>query len=183
MIKPLLLFIVLLLAACGGNNYPVPMPEFPHRQTTPRGVKVRSTVNVPVSVLENVDNGIQDQLTKINHDFPQWQNLRTFTDYKVDFVDPMATSTGTNSAGCPALLVQGYNAAGTVYGVRNDGLPPTIVLPQQQAVNWRCTEYLRNTIFYESEHLRESKNDQDVFEFFATGPNDIHPHNYKLLPQ
>lgn len=179
MIKIFFLSICLLFASCGGNdNYPVPMPEFGFSHTTARGVKVRSTVNVPVHILEIIDNGIQDQFNKINPFYTQWNNLNNHSQYRLDFVNPAAV----NSAGCPALLVQGVNAAGTVYGVRNDGLQPTIVLPHQQSVNWRCADLLRNVTFYESEHLREWANDQQVFYFFATGQNDVHPHNYKLLP-
>ena len=155
--------------------------EFKHSYRTPRGVDVKSTVEVPMNVLFTIDQGILMQLDRINIARPDWKNKLNPNQYAVLFVDPMATNVETDP-GSPAILIKGIQSAGTVIGFNGDaGMKQSyIVAPHQADTQWRYIDYLRRTIWYESEHDRECnepdpKNpSNDCYHF--RGVNDIHPH-------
>lgn len=158
----------------------VPLPEtFPINATTPGGIRVASVVPVPDSVLPLLDEGITNQLDRINAAKPEWANYKNLSDYIVLFIEPMATNKETDP-GSPAIIVKNglsyTQAAGTCVGLGNQGTgAPMIVLPHQEATNWSHTDYLMHSVWNESEHVREWTNDQTVFWSF-TNAGDIHPH-------
>lgn len=158
-------------------------------QRTPQGCKVRGVVDLPAAFLAFVDTGIQNQIDRYNVHYPTWENYKKISDYNILVVDPMATNVETDP-GSPALLVHGYQSAGTCIGVNpyDNGKPhpawqfwkravrvPWIVVPHQADSNWSHGDYFMNTIHNESEHVREATNDREVFMSYAiTG--DVHPH-------
>lgn len=147
-----------------------------YKQISPMGVRFFSTVKLPVDAMLLVEDGIENQIERHNERFPQWRRYHLLTDYDVIFIDPMATNVETEP-GSPALLVKGYQAAGTCIGL--DGLPavdrPHIVLPHQENQEWRFRDYLMRSAWHESEHVREWENDIEVYARFI-GAGDVHPH-------
>lgn len=161
-----------------GITFPngIHLPGTPgYAYATPGGAQVVSVVPVPADVLPLIDEGITNQLTRINAAKPDWANKRNISDYHIFFIDPMATNQ-VNDPGSPALIVSGYQTAGTCVGVAGDGFGGDfIVLPHQQATQWRYRSYLVNSAWSESEHIREWFNDTGVFYGFL-GTGDVHPH-------
>lgn len=159
-----------------GITFPsgVHLPGTPrYAVNTPGGVLVISDVTVPADALTAIDEGITNQITRINAAWPGWTVGANLNEYKVFFIDP----TATNQDGSPAILVYGIQSAGTTIGVANDGFPYSVlVLPHQQATNWRYRDYLMRSAWHESEHDREWHNNQGVFYYFVQPGMDVHPH-------
>lgn len=187
----LLLLVLALFKGCGEDKninqgldaigIPSSHAEFKHEYTTPFGVKVRSTVKVPPQALDAIDRGILEQLDRINRAKPEWTNRQSPSQYAVLFVDPMATNVETEP-GSPAILIKGVQSAGTVIGWNGDaGMKRSyIVAPHQDATQWRYLDYLKRTIWYESEHDREcnepnERQPSDECRYYQT-VNDVHPH-------
>lgn len=158
-----------------GTAAPIPA-RLPYSFRTPGGVFVASVTNyVPDAALAAIDEGITNQLTRTEAAHPEWAAKRLLPDYRVIFIDPMATNAETEP-GSPALLVWGIQSAGTCIGVGGDGVyPEYIVLPHQADSGWNYIDYLMHSAWHESEHIREWFNDQAVFNSFI-GSGDIHPH-------
>lgn len=188
MFKRIAIIAVLILSAtafkCGSKptdppaNAPcgVPMPNaFPVNVTSPGGVWVIADVPVPSEALTAIDEGIALQIERSSFYNPTWVNKRHLSDYKVMFVDPMATNVETDP-GSPALIVHGIQTAGTVVGVGGDGCNVNFILiPHQAASNWTHIDYLKQTARNESEHDAEWANDPVIFRSFAIS-GDVHPH-------
>ncbi|MCZ2392217.1 MAG: phage virion morphogenesis protein [Acidobacteria bacterium] len=173
---------------------PMHVAKFKYTYRTPEGAEVLSTVEVPSLALDLIDEGIENQLTRINAAKPDWSRFKQISDYRVLLVDPMATNQVTEP-GSPAIIVSrfGYpqsQTAGTCLGVmwqprwNADGsytLPgtgldhPYIVVPHQSNQGWHFRDYFMRSVWHESEHIREAMNDWATFQHFQ-GSNDIHPH-------
>lgn len=166
-------YINLELQEFGINNT---YTRFKYNYKTPKGAEVISTAMVPPDALATVDEGIQKQIDCYDRLEPTWANYKNVSDYGVLFINPMATNQETEP-GSPALLVNGYQTAGTCVGVhpRSNLKKSWIVLPHQTNTNWRFREYLKQSARNESEHVREYRNDYGRFLIYATG-NDSHPH-------
>lgn len=151
--------------------------RFAKEYRTPGGVPVTSTVDVPANVLPFIDAGINRQIGCYNAKYPFWSRYKLLGEYKVLFIEPSGVSE-VSLPGAPIIHVGGYGSAGTCIGcnpisaVRPDLY---IVLPHQKAQNWRFTEYLKNAADYESEHVREFRNDYNIFIQWAHS-GDVHPH-------
>lgn len=162
-----------------GITFPngIHLPGTPgYAYATPGGAQVVSVVPVPDDVLPLIDEGITNQLTRINAAKPDWANKRNISDYHIFFIDPMAVNQ-VNDPGSPALIVSGVQTAGTCVGVAGDGFSGDfIVAPHQQDTQWRYRSYLVNTTWHESEHQREWANDRGVFYYFVQPGMDNHPH-------
>lgn len=158
---------------------PAHIAKWKYEYTRPGGGKVRSTVYVPVVALQDVTDGINEQIIRYNAVYPEWVNYTDAADYDVLFVDPNAETID----GKPALLVSGglgrgrIKTAGTVIGVQPYSILPRpyIVLPHQEKSGWVYRDYLKHAAWFESEHVREWMNDRTVFYSFAT-VGDVHPH-------
>lgn len=157
----------------------VPMPlSFSTNVISPSGVWVIADVPVPQEALDDIDTGITNQLIRTRLAEPSWTEKNNFSDYHLMFVEPMATNQETEP-GSPALIVKGYQTAGTVVGVGNDGCNMDfIVLPHQRDSNWKYRDYLMHSAWHESEHDREWPNNKNIFFSFANA-GDVHPH-YRL---
>lgn len=189
--KSLIVLFAVLLFACGGGagggfnddeihrslddiGIPKHVAKFRFSQITPKGVKVRSTVQVPATALTYIDAGIDELLSRYLLKYPQWTTFTKHSDYSVVFVDPMATNVETEP-GSPAIFVRGYQSAGTNIGNCKTCFPPVhIVAPHQEKEGWRFRQYLINTIWYEGEHIFEG-NDINVWSQYVGGVDD-HPH-------
>lgn len=179
-----LIFLAIIVAIVGAVVYfgflrkrifrlAIEIPNLPYQFTTPRGVRVRSTVPVPDSALSTIDAGIMRQLVRASAAHPDWSSYAVLSDYDVMFIDPQATNQ-INYPGSPAIVVHGIQAAGTCIGLGDGYIKPTIVLPHQAASGWTFMEYLAESARNESEHVRLWNNDLQLFGFY-TGTNDIHP--------
>lgn len=161
-----------------GITFPngIHLPGTPgYAYATPQGGQVVSVVTVPDRALAVIDEGYTNQLTRINAAKPEWANKKTIPEYKIFFIDPMATNQ-INDPGSPALIVSGYQTAGTCVGIAGDGFGSDfIVLPHQAATDWQHLDYLMHSVWHESEHIREWFNDTGVFYGFL-GTGDVHPH-------
>lgn len=155
---------------------PATYAQFRYKFRTPAGVCVRSTVNVPQRQRELIDSGIRKQLERVNRAQPLWNKGSDLYGYNILVIDPMAVNVVTEP-GSPALKVFGVQCAGTCIGVfpHDDVKQPYIVVPHQEASNWQYEQYWENSIWYESEHVRESLNDTGIFMSFE-GTDDVHPH-------
>lgn len=150
--------------------------KFDYEYTTPKGVRVRSVVHIPDTAFNDIDVGIENQLTRHNAKYPQWQNYKLHSDYDVLVIEPTSVAV-INTPGAPTIDVKGIQAAGTCIGVhfrRQWPDKPYIVVPHQQKQEWRFRTYLVNSIWAESEHVRLYKNDTVLFSFFR-GERDVHP--------
>lgn len=185
--RKFLLLFLLLVAACGGPQTPeqgiysaldelgIPRHEaqFKFDTLTPKGVQVVSTVPVPPNALSDIDAGIDKQLECVAPLHPSWGEADTHADYRVYFVDPRGHHP---TQGWPEIHVQGIPAAGTAIGNVRSGWPKRwLVLPHHGTVNWGMGEYLQHSIRHESEHIRASQNDREVFERFVGPGYDVHP--------
>lgn len=162
------------------------------RQYTPKGACVWGTVKVPQEQLESFDEGISRQIAASSAEFPNWKLFRKHSDYSALVIDPMATN-HVNEPGSPALIVSTGNsqiqcagvclgtswtptisADGTSYKLQGTSIDhPYIVVPHQVATGWRFTNYWRDSVGNESDHLALF-NDLELFEYYR-GPRDIHP--------
>jgi hypothetical protein len=168
--------------ALSGFGIPKSKAMFAYTYTTPQGVAVRSTVAVPGSALQSIDDGINNQIIRHNAAYPKWDKGKTFPEYRLLFVDPMAFNEFTDP-GSPALLVNGVQTAGTVLGMIEGNLSPVkepyIVLPHQQDSQWSHVDYLMHSAWNEGEHFREwlNRDNEPVGKWKEyEGPNDVHPH-------
>lgn len=164
---------------------PADNARFNQEFITPRGVKIKSVSDIPINILILTDVGITNQLTRITFAHPDWNHFTNPNDYSVLVIEPMVT----NRDGSPAIKVKGIQSAGTVigltwaptwkdgkYSLTGTGIDrPYIVVPSQEAVQWRYTDYWMRSIWHESEHVREGMNDWNDF-LNHLGANDIHPH-------
>jgi hypothetical protein len=139
---------------------------------TPAGSRVLSPVPVPDEVLTVIDEGIASQIARMPAD---WTRLRSHSDYSVRFVEPDVYAMD----GSPDLIVGGTESAGTMLcsepGKNQLECDPAnlyIKVPYQ--VGWRYLDKLRNTIWYEAEHLAETQDPAAFMKY--TGTNDVHPH-------
>lgn len=146
--------------------------------------EIISTVPVPDGARRLLAEGIRRQIACYSETKPDWAKGTTFADYTVVFVDAPfvddANRNGpriTNRDGSPAILVMGFQSAGTAIGVTAHSAVkrPYIVLPHQAESNWAYPDYLRNSADYESEHIREALNDYAEFLRWAHA-GDVHPH-------
>lgn len=156
--------------------------------TTPRGAKVRSTVPVPPDFLNAIDEGLDRQINRLSGMFPKWTAGKNISDYTVVFVDPnpgggqTACQNEVTEPGSPCLYIGGQKSAGTAVGTDEqwtelDKVVP-IVVPQQQAQQWRFREYFVNSIHNESEHVRGwlNRNNEPTGVFYHfIGEYDVHP--------
>jgi hypothetical protein len=152
-----------VMFSCGDNPSPggAPGPDYSYR--TSGGARVTSPVAVPAEALAQIDRGLNEQIARMPAD---WMNVRRVA----DFTDPQAW----NQDGSPALVVGGIQTAGTVKGLGGGG-DIYILLPHQQAVDWRYGDYLMHSAWNEAEHFSEWFNDKAVFNQYAVA-NDVHPH-------
>jgi hypothetical protein len=184
----ILFLFCLAIISCQKNGYdddavhralddigiPKHLSKFKYDAVTPKGIKIRSTVQVPAQTLADIDTGIDELLARYPLKYPQWTSHTKHSDYSVVFVDPMATNVETEP-GSPAILVRGYQSAGTNIGACKTCFPPIhIVAPHQEKEGWRFRQYLINTIWFEGEHIFEG-NDINVWQQYVGG-NDSHPH-------
>lgn len=147
---------------------------FKYRYTTPEGMKIVSTRVIPARFLQNADIGVLNQIKQYTYLNPHWINRMKVSEYRLAVIDPVRT----NEDGTPALLTNGQQAAGTCIGVTAYTIPHDwMVTVHQEDSGWKFPEYWRNSIWYESEHIRERYNDQPTFDHFATS-GDVHPHAF-----
>ncbi len=164
-----------MMSALDDLGIPKHKANFKFDYVTPRGIKVKSTATVPEKALTLIDSGIENQIVRHSARYPSWALGKEHVEYSVLFIEPMATNVETEP-GSPALLVKGIQTAGTCIGERPASMPLVhIVLPNQGDTDWRYEDYLMFSAWYESEHIRESMNDWDVFYEFV-GAGDVHPH-------
>ncbi|HQZ81647.1 MAG TPA: hypothetical protein PLR83_00375 [Pyrinomonadaceae bacterium] len=138
-----------------------------------------STVEVPAQMLPVVRIGIRRTITRWLEKFPEWTNERELSDYRMLFIDPMAT----NRDGSPAIKVKGIQSAGTTIGLGEAPITerPYLVLPHQGDSGWRYTDYLRDASANEADHYIAGCNNLIVFWWFL-GRRDIHPHDLSTYP-
>lgn len=154
--------------------------QFKFNVVTAGGVKVKSTVPVPADILPLIDAGIGRQITKHTAQYPNWTAHKNLSDYEVLIIDPMGINQETEP-GSPCIFAQGYQTAGTCIGTypRTNIKVPKIVVPHQANQSWQYREYFLNSIWFESEHVREWVNMNNdptgIFWHYATA-GDQHPH-------
>lgn len=169
-----ILAIVAFLILRNRKATPPSSPEIPagYSYVTPAGSRVLSPVAVPDEVLMAIDEGIAMQIERMP---AEWTRLRSHSDYAVRFVDPEVYAMD----GSPDLIVGGTESAGTMVcsepGVNQLNCNPAnlyIKVPYQDV--WRYLDKLRNTIWFEAEHLAETQEPATFMKY--TGTNDVHPH-------
>jgi hypothetical protein len=155
------------------------LAKFEKKYVTPLGAQVRSTVDVPNEFLSLIDDGIQNQIVRHNRAFPNWNNFKMVSDYKVLLIEPMGTNKETEP-GSPCIFVNGWQTAGTCLGTyERTKLDPYIVVPHQAQQNWQYKDYFMRSVWHESEHAREWKNllNEPTGRFFYyANSGDVHPH-------
>jgi len=162
-----------------GNDAGIPKEycNFKYRYKTPKGRKVISTVKMPATVLQNCDIGTQNEINQYNFKKPTWDKLKQISEYPtLCFIDPMAV----NHDGTPAIKMKGVQCGGFCAG---NGITSVTsknqysFFPQQEKDGWKWNQYIVNTTWYESEHIREYSNDIPLALTY-TGENDVHPHAF-----
>ena len=171
-----------ILAALSSVGIPGTAAEFRYSYTTPGGVSVQSTQEIPPRVLDIIDTSINLQITRISLARPTWNNHISLSNYSVLLIDPTAYSQ-IDLPGAPLIQLPGGTTAGTVIGIH--GTRKTvdlsyIVVPHQNGQNWRFLEFFSQAVYNESEHDRECNEPsrlapyQECDQF--SGWNDVHPH-------
>lgn len=133
------------------------------------------TDEVRALVSNRVVSGLSRMLAASRRDYPSWTNMMNTSQYVVCFIKKMAT----NMDGTPALVVSGYQTAGTISNVFPDGGRrgfQQIILPIPD--DWLAENYapyLEASAYNEGEHVVEYNNDFGLFLQYV-GSNDVHPH-------
>lgn len=144
---------------------------------TPAGITIWSTVeNVPQAFLETVDASARRVIRNHTRRYPHWKNHLDLSQWSMCLIDPMTTNQET-VPGSPALIVNGYQTAGTVIGTGAHAAlkPPMFVIPHQADRGWVFLDYFAASVYNEGEHLFERVNDYGTFLYYATA-GDVHPH-------
>lgn len=159
-----------------GLGIPKHKAKFKYSTRTFDGVKVISTVPVPEEAIREIDEGISILFDHQDARRPEWDKMRDPAEFTVLFIEPHGVNVETEP-GAPHLSVGGVTTAGTNIGAAPNQAcdRPYLVLPHQKDQEWRFLEYLRNSVFYEGEHVREWANDPAVWARFV-GAGDSHPH-------
>lgn len=150
-----------------------------HTYTTAGGVPVESADPIPTHALQELENGISNQIRLYTEQNPNWTAGRLLTDYRVMVIKQM----GLSSGGQPVMYVKGTPSAGTVIGCNERleqlSLKPIVVIVSQHEQNWEQLEYFRHSAHAESEHAREyycrRMEPTGVFYYWAH-VGDTHPH-------
>jgi hypothetical protein len=147
-----------IFRALSGIGIPKTECKFKYDYVTPKGVPVKSVVQVPAEALQLIDAGISVQIARYTQVFPNWNFGKTFGEYRVLFVEPRGV-TVENDPGAPLIYVNGTSAAGATIGMEPGNLSPVdrpmMVIPHQEKQNWSHKEFLLNTATAESEHTPE----------------------------
>ena len=127
--------------------------KFKHTIVTPGGAEILSTVDIPMNFREAYDGSILRMIDNHKRAYPDKPVPDEISDYPAIFIDPMTTNQ-ENDPGSPALLVSGYQTAGTVIGtaVGSKVSPPRLVIPHQQNQQWAFLDYFKATVYNEGEH-------------------------------
>jgi hypothetical protein len=166
------------------NGIPKTFRQFKHSGTTPGGAEYRSTVPFPLDAQRAYDAGIQKQIDIFTQspDYRHWPNARNISDYRLDLIEPSGINE-VNEPGAPHTTVDGITTAGTVIGMgemwEELKLFPRLVIPHQAGQGWRFLNYLRDTAWFEGEHLCEFMNRTSSPEnlyLYYTHMGDVHPH-------
>lgn len=150
-----------------------------HSYTTPGGIKVESADPIPPHALQEIENGISNQIRLYTEQNPKWTAGKTLAEYPVMVIKQM----GVNSDGSPHMHVKGWWSAGTMFGGNERweilDKKPIVVIVSQHEQDWRFLEYFRHSAHAESEHLREwlCRNMEPTgrFHYWAHSA-DQHPH-------
>jgi hypothetical protein len=167
------------------SPFPVPPSPDPQdhtgfkQQHTPLGALVLSSTDrpsIPARALVLIDEGIS---LCINRMPASWVECRDHSDYILKFIDPMATNVETDP-GSPALLVMVQGKDGMeqvqVAGYTVFGSESSMILPHQFSSDWSFEDYLRGSVWSESEHWTEHANDMNEFDRWLYVVGDSHPH-------
>jgi hypothetical protein len=152
--------------------------QFPFNYKTPAGIPVGSTKEIlpeyQADVFRAFEYGVQNRINSTNAKFPEWTKKTALNDCVIGLIDPHKT----NGDGSPALIVSGFQSAGTVIGVEQFPVYPVqmIVLPHQADTNWKYLNYLSLAARNESEHDAEFANDRNYALSLAVS-GDVHPHH------
>ena len=143
---------------------------------TPGGAEILSTVDIPMHFREAYDGSILRMIDNHKRAYPDKPVPDKISDYPAIIIDPMTTNR-ENDPGSPALLVSGYQTAGTVIGtaVGSKVSPPRLVIPHQSLQGWAYLNYFASTVYNEGEHSAEARYDREVYQRYMGG-DDQHPH-------
>lgn len=165
------------------DHWGIPKPERKWRfdYTTPKGAKIKSTVEVPASAQTAVDEGIQRCIDRFHRAFPNWDKYQKVSDYDVFFVEPRGVSE-VDLPGAPVFEIGGWRAAAATLGCDDHWLQmdkrPIIVAPHQKNQNWSFLPYLSDAVHNEAEHVlgwvHRTYEPTNIFYNFI-GANDVHP--------
>lgn len=152
-----------------------------HTYTSPKGIRIRSVRPLPPEAIQEIDNGVGNQIRLYTAENPEWTAYAKHSDYDVYVIKPMTT----NMDGSPAMFVKGYQSAGTMLGAsqRYGALDkrPVVVIVDQVDQNWGHMVYFRHSAHAESEHAREwvnLHNNPTGRFYYWVGVGDTHPHTH-----
>lgn len=170
---------------------------------TPKGILVRSVVNVPPEALAAVDQAFDAVISHTRAIFPNWQAYSNAQDNQVVLVAPDHYSVEADPGA--GLLNVNYTAGGdshapdrkqvssadTCYGcpgffnpdIAKNAVYLMAVVPHQANVDplhpndtpWSHLRFFRESIYNSFEHVQECGNTSDVCLQFAVA-GDVHPH-------